>query len=171
LFGFQAWDERWIRLQVSDLGIDETFEVMGISLDVATMRVTLQVQSFSSAAYSFDAATEEGDAPALPDLVEEGAVSAPDNVSAVAGSRAVGGGTQYYITLSWDAVVGRVDLTPEAQYSLANQDAWVPMAIASGATSTEAQNLVDGADYDLRVRWKTGSGTAGPWEMVEDVEA
>ncbi len=50
LAGLRAFDERYIRLQIGELGIDETFEVDHYTLDLARLEVTLEVKSASDIA-------------------------------------------------------------------------------------------------------------------------
>jgi len=171
LFGFQAWDQRWIRITLADLEIDENFEVQSITLDPETMRVTITVMMFGAAAYEFDPDTEEGAAPTIPESVEEGAVGEPENLDVTPGTREIVTGIfQNYLTITWDAIADRNDVRAEVQYSIANLDAWVPVAVAENALTAEAPNTLIDVYYDVRARWVTGGGTAGPWNLIEDVD-
>lgn len=72
LYGLNAWDQRWVTIQIPDEEIDATFEIIGPpEIDTRNMRVKFTVQSFSATTYDFDASLEEGTAPAVPETTSE----------------------------------------------------------------------------------------------------
>lgn len=177
LFGMNAWDQRFIRVQIADLDMDgdpfdETMEVLGIELNVEDMTVALQVASFGPEAYAFDPATEEGTAPTLPEKVEEGAIPSVSMATAIGTQRTVSGGVKVaLIKASVAAVTGRDDLQLEVQYSEADQEDWQTAAVASEALKVDIVGLEDGKLYDVRMRWRTASGGAGDYALIENIPA
>jgi hypothetical protein len=65
LYGLKAFDQRWVNLQLSILGIDDTFEIISWLLDPSTMTVTIELQTMHEEAYDWDAESEEGTAPTV----------------------------------------------------------------------------------------------------------
>jgi hypothetical protein len=171
LSAMEAWDQRWIRIQEDDLGIDETFEVQGITLDIDEMTVTLKVISFDATAYDFDPATEEGTAPTRPEALEEEAIPTPANVTAQVEQQSVNASVSVaVITLSWDAPEEE-SLVADAQISVSGSGVWTNLVV--NATNDEAVSgpLVDGEDYDVRVRFRSAQGTTGPWVTITGLTA
>lgn len=78
--------ERFFRLQIPRRNIDGDFEVTSFQIDLSTMSCIIGVRSASSAAYDFDAASEEGPALSPPDTGSGNptvpAPSAPTGVTA-----------------------------------------------------------------------------------------
>jgi len=60
-----AWGERWVRLTLAELGIDQIFEVSSMSLDRNTMSVEMNVTSYDGW-FDWDAATDEQDPAVIP---------------------------------------------------------------------------------------------------------
>jgi len=171
LHGLNAWDQRWIRVQISDAGIDETFEVLNVELDPGTMSVSLQLSSFGPDAYAFDPATEEGTAPAVPAPAPVFTLFPPAGVIWASSSRATGGGDLVAaILLSWDAKP-RLDLQAEAQISPHGANAWTSIPVSQDDNTAEAVGVSAGAAYDLRVRYRGTGGRVSNWAMVENAVA
>lgn len=61
LAGLRAIDQRFVNLEVTELGVAETFEVGGFSIDMASMEVSLEVLAVGSAIDEWDADAEEGE--------------------------------------------------------------------------------------------------------------
>lgn len=168
LYGLNAWDQRWINLKLDDLDIDTTFEIMGPpSLDPSTMTLTFQVQSFPSNAYDFDAATEEGTEPTVPDDVEDADIPAPTGVVTDKEFRKVGdvdgSDVKVYVgTMTWDAP-GRKGLYAEAQYSLNGGFDWLGMTVASKGRKAETPPLPRPSTVDFQVRWRANGGGHSDW--------
>ena len=177
LFGMQAWDQRWVRVQIPDLDtetdvFDETMEVLDISLDHESMVVTLQLASFGPDAYAFDPATEEGTAPALPDRLEEGSLPAIEMATAIGTQRQISGGVKVaLIKASVAAPDDRDDLQLEVEYTLADDENWQGASVGKGAYAVDIVGLEDSALYDIRFRWRGGSGSVGPYALIENIPA
>jgi hypothetical protein len=168
LAGLAAWDQRWIGVTLSDLDIDEPFEIMGPpSFDAATMTLTFQVQSFPADAYDFDPATEEGTEPTVPDDVEDADIPKPTGVVTDKEFRKVGdvdgNDVKVYVgTMTWGAAT-RKGLYAEAQYSLNGGFDWLGMTVASKGRKAETQPLPRPSTVKFQVRWRANGGGHSDW--------
>ncbi|MFT4129971.1 hypothetical protein [Labrys sp. (in: a-proteobacteria)] len=172
LYGMKAKDERFIRLQVADLDIDDTFEVQSWSLDDNTMTVTMEVLSFDGSIYDFDPATEEGTPPTVPIEPNSTDLPPPQNVVVTGGRREITAGTYAAtILVTWTVPANAGNARGAVEISLADADEWTPVAVSGGAVRAEAAPLQDGALYDVRVRLVGSGGTPSDWVLVENILA
>jgi hypothetical protein len=157
LKGLEAWDQRFVRVQGTMFDLDHVFEVQGISLDPATMTVTLQVIAIEASAWAFDAETEEGTAPALPDEDDATTIGPPEGLAVTRSYRTVSGGVRApVLEVSWDPPL-RAYSSAQAQISVSGADSWRDIALVrdtSPPTAALAESVSDGTDYDIRVRWR-----------------
>jgi hypothetical protein len=157
LRGLEAWDQRFVRIQGTLYGLDHVFEVQNIALDPATMTVTLQVIALSAAAYAFDAETEEGTAPAIPDDDDTSTIGPPENLVVSRSYRTVSGGARAAVLdVSWDPPL-RAYSTAQAQISVHDAGSWRDITLVRDASPPQAalaENVSDGTEYDIRVRWR-----------------
>lgn len=76
LCALPAMGERYLNVVIDELGVDETFEVMGLQLiivDGSILRgVTIRIASLSSAAYDLDVLREAGEPPPVPPVIVPG---------------------------------------------------------------------------------------------------
>lgn len=191
LHGLNAWDQRWINLVYPDLEIDDTFEIIGPpALDPETMTITFQVQSFDSSTYDFDADTEEGTAPAIPEELADEDIPVPTGVVTDDAIRKLGEveftdsvydpidgpstnpQTQdlnvYVATIEWDAAPW-LGLDAEAQYTLNGGLDWYGIPLATDGLSGETGPIAAGTVVGLRVRWRSLGGGASAWTVGSDV--
>jgi hypothetical protein len=157
LKGLEAWDQRFVRIRGTLYGLDHVFEVQGFAFDPATMTVTLQVVAMTASAWSFDAETEEGTAPALPDEDDATTIGPPEGLSVTRAYRTVSGGVRApVLEVSWNPPL-RAYSSAQAQISVSGADSWRDIALVrntSPPTAALAENVSDGTDYDIRVRWR-----------------
>ncbi|MFP5078321.1 hypothetical protein ACLE20_13515, partial [Rhizobium sp. YIM 134829] len=177
LFGMNAWDQRFVRVQIADLDMDgdlfdETMEVADITLNIEEMTVSIKVSSFGADAYAFNPSTEEGTAPRLPERIEEDAIPDVQMASAIGTQRTLAGGVKVaLIKVSVAAPAGQDDLKLDVEYSRADLEEWQAAAVAPDALKVDIVGLEDGALYDVRMRWRTASGAAGPYALIENIPA
>lgn len=171
LVGLETWDEEIVAFEILDLDIDGPFRINGFDVDWQRLVITFDVIFFDGSALEFDAVTEEGEAPVIPESLEEETVPTPQNLTVLAGQRTVSSGIRVaVITASWDAPT-RSGLSVVAQIRLSGDSIWTDMTVSTN-NSAEASSLEDGEDYDVRVRFLAPLGTASlVWAMVEDVTA
>lgn len=192
LHGLNCWDQRWINLKLADLEIDGTFEIIGPpAVDPQSMTISLQVQSFEAGTYDFDAVTEEGFGPTIPEVLEEEDIPEPTGVVTAAVQRKLGevsfndtnttvsqdgdgnistGSTSnqqnqqilvYVATIKW-AAAPREGLQADAQYSLNGID-WLAHAVAHNGTEAQTPPMASGATVRQRVRFSALGGARSDW--------
>lgn len=161
LFGMHALDQRWITVQLGDLDIDEDFEVMGFKLDTTTspVSVILTVQSFSSDAYDFNPATEEGTAPAVPDDVEETPIPEPASV--------VLSGTTDLVELAVSTPPSPA-LEIQAQWRRDPSGNWKDFPLNDDGLG-ETGPVAASQDYRARARYRS-AGRQGAWVLSNILE-
>ncbi len=76
-YGLNVIGEQTVTIKFSPLGIDETFEVVSYKFLDEFTGVELQVRSLDATAYAWDAATEEGDGPAVPPDTTDTVITGP----------------------------------------------------------------------------------------------
>lgn len=184
LHGLNAWDQRWINLKISDLEIDGTFEIAAPpAIDTQTMTMSFQVQSIDAGIYDFDAATEEGTAPANPDALTAAAIPAPTGVATSAVKVVLGTLTfedsvfnpvteeneideqeqdieAYVARIVWNAPP-RKGLTAEVQYSL-DGSTWTGLSVGAETRRADTPPMQRGSMVWLRVRFRA-VGAASSW--------
>ncbi|GAB5376467.1 MAG: hypothetical protein AcusKO_29290 [Acuticoccus sp.] len=186
LEGMECIDQRWITLQIPDMDIDGTFEVMGFRLDTSSMTVILSVQAFSEAAYDFNAAGEEGTAPAVPNGEGGGSaeIPSPASVTATSNARTVsevtytdtvynsGSGTndptENSATVSALTMSVTVPTPPKAslrtqiQYSVGGSGDWEQLPVNPDSNKATTSPLARATTYIARARYKSPGG-ASDW--------
>ena len=171
LAGMQAWDQETIWLTLADLGIEhESFMVDGIRLADDDMSVELDLIAYDAEVMEMTAA-EEGDPPVTPEELDEEETPTPQGLVVTAGQRRTSGGqTVATLQAAWDDPDDD-GLDIEAQYSLADDEEWMPMQVAGDDRSAEVIGVTDGAAHDVRVRFVEPDGEVGNWAQVENVVA
>lgn len=179
LRGLAVMGRRFIHVRFSELEIDESFEVNGDPELVfgegnTLMGVRFGVSAMPASTYDWDAATEEGEAPAVVgDITTDSGVEDMDNLSASVEQRVVSGGQAVAVAvITWDAPVNTA-LRPEIEIKLASGGAgdWLSIPVGDEQSQTETGVLLDGEDYDIRGRFRTPSGTPGDWSAEITVTA
>ncbi len=157
--GLRAWGERYVRLQIPELGIDGPFEMTAPpEIMPASGTVVLSVQSIDQDAYDWDAQHEEGTAPNVVDTsAGDEDLAAPTGVAHSIDSR--------IILVTWD-VSERIDATPKLQYRIHPDGPWSDAAVDS-ATEGHTPVLAIGY-YDIQVQFAVGSRSSG-WTPVLDI--
>jgi hypothetical protein len=153
LDGLRAWGERYITLQIAELGIDSTFELTAPPEFIpASMQVVLTVASLDAAAFSWDALTEEGTAPALPPEGTTVDVIDPPTSLALVST------TSRIITVSW-ASPTRGDEVADAQYSVHAVNNWFNASV-NGSHNGATTPVLAAGTYDVQVRFRVGTNTS-----------
>lgn len=170
LRGLAAFEERFINIDFPTLGIDGTFEIVKFDFIFGEgsilQAVAISVQSMTSAAYAWDAASEEGTAPAIDRITAtETEIPVPTGLDVVVTRITVGGLLYPAAELSWDAPPSPT-LTVEAQHKIDSSDAWLPVAVNNDETEAQTGILLDGGDYEFRIRFVSTTGRTGDWTDV-----
>ena len=169
--------ERFINVNFTGLGINETFEVLNVGYLLGANSIlhglTVQVASLAATAYDWVAASEEGTAPAEPAPVSgSNTIPVPENFSVVGATRAVSGNILLaYAVLDWDAAT---HLQGEAQFKATADSTWLPIAVGDGENSADSPILDDGIEYQFRVRFRsktTSRFSAAGYTSIETLTA
>jgi len=170
LAGLNALGERTIRVVLPELEIDDTFLVLGFSIRPDLTGCEISISALNSSAYAWNPATEELDAPppaqdTRPDLTLETPVTpALRLVNRTITSTITGSAIRARV-----AAPSREDLQLDAEYRLAG-DQWEKMDVASGSLEAFSGLVDDGKTYQVRARWRTSQGTAGPWSPTREIK-
>lgn len=149
--GMRAWSERYIHLVISELGIDDTFEMTADPQFMpASMTVMLTVATLHQSAFDWDV-SEEGTAPTIPDSGPAGDIIAdPTGVATSVAAHA--------ISITWDDPT-RIDEIAEAQYSLHGAGNWFNASV-NGSNNGAVTPALAAATYDIQVRFIVGSNVS-----------
>lgn len=162
--GMDARYEPVIHLIIPELAIDDDFAVddHGIVLEGGTLvGCEIAVYSLPESAFSWNPATEEGQNPVAPPVVSDATIETPTIDSVAVEYRSIGVSTTApVVVVTVDAPV-RQDLTLEGQIRLQPSGPWEAMTASD--LQAVSNVVVDGEDYDVRVRWRTAGNTAGDW--------
>ncbi|WP_425359495.1 fibronectin type III domain-containing protein [Borborobacter arsenicus] len=159
LGGLAAFGERFVRISFPKFGINSVFEVQDFRFNIGEggilQGVTLQVQSMPSAAYDWNAAQEEGDAPVYDETEVDNTVPVPDapTVDILAGPIA---------HLSFSPSPSAI-LSIEARYKITSSGTWNSIPIEEGTTTADSSTLVEDEEYEFQLRYVTEKGRAGDW--------
>lgn len=160
-----AWGERWVRLQLAELAIDQVFEVTGMRLDRATMAVEMEVTSYDGW-WDWNPATDEADPAPIPDDGhEEDDVPVPTGVTVSIEHRPING--QSYAAFGvvrWAApprpvFVGQVRYRPVT----VPPAAWQFLAAEQDELTASAGPLIDNQGYEAQVRFLAPRGSVSKW--------
>lgn len=155
LMGLDALGERTIQVILPELEINEAFYVAGFSIDPELKYVDIEIMTISEAAYTWDAATEEGANPAIPED------TSPDLEFPVPAGLAL---------TSPSAGVIAATVTPTAQEGLVLQvqvrrgagSLWQDMQINTNNASAVFSPASAGS-YEGRARWTGPMNVVGEW--------
>lgn len=152
--------ERFVTVRLSELEIDETFEVLSAQMLIEDGSILtglqIQIQSLSAAAYNWTPAMEEGTASEEPDpLTPDNDIPVPTGLAvAASGSTA---------TLSWDEPPEDF-LAVEARFKRTADSAWLAIPVADDATEASIAPLVSGEEYEFQIRHHSpATGRVSDW--------
>lgn len=160
-----AYGERWITLQLVELGIDQTFEVRGWSLNRETMAVTLTLTSYDGW-WSWAPEADEQDPVVIPVEQDRNQAAAPAAPDVIVQSRAVDGVTYAAIaTIGWPTPP-RSGLTARARWRKVGAADWQEALGTTGNLSLDTPPLQDGASHEAQIRWVSAKGNASEWSTA-----
>ena len=168
MHALNGFGEQYVTLTLSEMDVlAQDFEVKSFEINPGEGTCSLSLSAFdSTVAYAWDPATEEGDAPPVPDMSSpDSSIEAPENVTGTPSSRTISTGTNgVVLVIGWDAPA-RVDLRANAQYKLHAATDWLPATVSNDGTGAETPLLQDGQTYDVRVQFTSGTRTSDWTEM------
>jgi hypothetical protein len=165
-----TWGERWVRLTLAELAINQIFEIMSMRLDRTTMSVEMEVTSYDGW-WDWDAAHDEADQAAIPQ--DEGGdddMPVPSNIAVTIDHRAINGQSHAAIgVISW-APPSRSVFVGQARYRRVTDPVspWMLLTAEQDANRVETGALADGQRYETQARFLGPRRTAGNWVPRED---
>jgi hypothetical protein len=157
-----------VHIVYPELGIDGVFEVQGHGFNVEERSCTIPIASIANA-YLWDAATEEGDAPAvLSDLdVPSRVVPPPAGLTLSQEVVRLDQQSQAARIIAEVSAPGVAGLQLEMQFKATAASIWQAMIVAVGELRGYSAVLDDGLTYQVRARW-LGEET---WSGIETITA
>lgn len=156
--GLQAIGERVVRITLSDLGVAEEFLITRAGISGALDRVTLDVVSYSAAAYDWDPATEEGEPTPVSLSVDiTGAVEAVSGVTVVAGGGEIS-------VLAAPPADTRMRFM--ARFAPHGSTDWLYVLARPGVWSLSSAALVAGVAYDVQAILYRSPALHNDWSAV-----
>ncbi|KGM34999.1 phage tail protein [Inquilinus limosus] len=160
-----AWGERWVRLTLAELAINQIFEVTSMRLDRTTMAVEMEVTSYDGW-WDWNADEDEAEPAAVPaGDGGEGDMPLPEEVAVTIDHRAINGQNYAAIgIISWKPPPRSV-FVGEARYRPVTQPAspWMILTAEQDASRVETGALADGQLYEAQARFLGPRRTAGDW--------
>lgn len=166
LRGLAAFGQRFVRISYPAFGINSVFEVQDFRFNIGEggilQGVTLQVQSMPAAAYSWDAAQEEGDAPVYDETESDDTIPVPDAPT---------------IDLLTGPVRAELSFSPspspillyQARYREAGGEWIVTDELPRDTSSITVGPLEDATTYEFGLRFVTEKGREGEWGPVASI--
>jgi len=144
-------------------------EIVRYRINLQTQQIAFEVRGFDPAtAYAWDAATEEGTAPATAAATSDDAVPVPVGLVAVPTTRTVGGVVVPVFTVSV-TTPSAVGLELEIEHRRDGESVWLPLPVADGAFSAETAAVSSGV-WEFRARFRRGAVT-GDWTATIEATA
>lgn len=155
LSALDALGERTVRVVISELGIDDAFFISKFEIAPDLTGVELELITISEAAYTWDAETEEGVNPAIPqDTSPELEFPVPQGLTL---SQPVVGTILATVTPS-----ERTDLVLEVEIRKGAGSLWQTMETQADNYTANLEPATAGT-YQARARWSGPQGTASEW--------
>jgi len=168
LYGLNLLGERFCRLELAQLGVSADFMVEGLKLDLAKMRVTATLTEVKADDWEFDAVTEEGTPPLVPeDTTTTIVIPVPNAVTLTSVQISLGSGQGVAIEASWST--SRAGLTYEVRYRPTSGGTWVSMAVDNTARTARSGPVNSGVQYEVQVRALSISYWASAWSESVDI--
>ncbi|WP_395674695.1 hypothetical protein [Inquilinus sp.] len=166
-----AWGERWIRLVLTEMDVDQIFEVTGLRFNPANLTVEMDLTSYDSW-WDWDPEEDERDKadiplppPPVPDTPE------PTGVVATIMHRQQNAQTMVAtMAVSWDAPPS-ASLQAQGRWRENPGGALQMVRVEPDATSFETPPLEDGKAYRGEVRFVGSRNTASDWVAATPVTA
>lgn len=178
-----AWGERWVRLTLAELAIDQLFEVTSMRLDRTTMSVEMEVTSYDGW-WDWDADVDEAEPAAVPGdqggedekMPVPGGQPGETGISVVIEHRPVNG--QAYVaigSISWpppprSVFIGQARYRP-VYPNPTPPGPWQQITAEQDTNLVKTDALVDGQGYEAQARFLGPRRTAGDWSASKPFTA
>lgn len=170
--GLEALDQEFVSITLTELGIiNQPFRVEGLKVAGDLSRCQLLVSSISGTPYGWDAATEEQDAPPVPNDTNPAVVPPTlTGVSVRSVLRAISANTNTIHIQASVAAPADTRWQFVGQYRMGTSGDWLDM-VDDGRWVDITPALVDGAAYQVRVGFADFSGDVSIWSSTYVVVA
>ena len=164
--GYECMEERFLRIQHAELGLDAVVEVGKLGRTGGSHTFSLDAVSVEPGDFAPDAMTLEPPRPLRVKIVEEGEVSPPESLS---GSAIEGTGGAALIEWTWPAQPDDVVQQLRIRAPGAGIDGWQIVDAGDDQSSLVSAGLVDGAAYEAQVRNRTPGGRVSVWAPEDPI--
>jgi hypothetical protein len=171
-----ALGHRFVNVEIEEYGIDQAFEILGVEFVIGEDGSTLtglqfQIATLPESAYAWDAASEEGTAPEVPeDTGATNTIPAPANYSVTLDTRTISGVQVSVAVLDWDAPTND-SLVAEARGKKTADSSWTVLSVSPEESATESGPLEDGQEYEFEARFVSLTGRVSTWATDDPVTA
>jgi hypothetical protein len=166
LAGLAALTERFVAMEIDELGLSITAEIDNIEFRVEAGNVIsgliIEFTAMTAAAFAWSAAAEEGSAAHVPPALTGDAIPEPAGFAVSVQNR----DGVYVGTASWNAFTVS-GLAVRVEYRIDGTTDWLTVTSAADATSVEFSPLVNGATYEVRARTIGLTRQSGPTDIIE----
>jgi hypothetical protein len=174
LFGLLAYNERFVNLQIDELGINDNFEITSFEIDTGAGTCAIGVSSFDQSAYDWTTG-EEGSPPAVPAAGPAMApLAAPTGLagsSGLPGAVVLAIGDPINLVMNWDSD-GQEETSARAQFKLSSADdgGWLDANVQASNVQAISVMVPSGYSYDMRVAWQSGTRSS-EWTTITGILA
>lgn len=157
-YGLLARRQRFINLEIAELGLDLTCRITSFTANTRTGVCNIGLASFDASAYDWNASAEEGNAPpAPPDTSSDGAIETPANLTVTVETRLISGSVVGAVMVIVCDAPSDDDLTVRFEYQPDGGSSWTTVPVGSGVYEAETGIIADGT-YDVRATFLTPNG-------------
>ncbi|MGX9144972.1 fibronectin type III domain-containing protein [Mesorhizobium sp. 128a] len=161
-----VFGKRFVRIAYPLFNINEVFEIQDFKFVIGEggilTGVSLQVQSMPSAAYAWDAASEEGTPPISEVTTVDRTIPVPTGLAVTIQTVTFGGATASRAMLTFNASPSDA-LIIEARGRAVTDTSWATIAVDPGASSATGFIIDDVGEYEFELRYVTITGRQGAW--------
>ena len=165
LFGLNLFGRQFCRVNSNLLGINAVFRIDdGMKLNIGRKATTIELPLIEVEAgdWTFDASTEEGTPPIVPDTSTTVAtIAVPTGLALSAVQVVTAAGNGVAIEASWDS--DRIDLAYQVRYRPSSGGTWVFMTVDNDALTARSGIVDHGIEYEVEVRAITITYRASDW--------
>jgi hypothetical protein len=174
LYGLNAYNERFINLQIGELGITGSFEITSFEIDAGAGTCAIGVSAMVQTAYDWTTG-EESEPPVMgaagPEMAPIGAPTGVMGSSGLPGAALRAIGDPINLVINWDTD-DQIETTGKAQFkpSTADDGGWLDANVQASQTQAITVMVPSGQSYDVRVAWASGTRKSD-WTTVTGILA
>lgn len=171
LYGLNLFGRRFVRVNSDLLGVNAVFLIEdGVKLNITKKGTTVgaSLVEVTSADWAFDAATQEGTPPIVPDTsTTVPTVPVPTGLTLAAVQISMAGVNGVAIEASWTET--RADLAYRVRYRPSAGGTWVMMSVDNDALTARSGPVDSGVEYEVQIQSLTISYRESDWSDSETI--